>query len=125
MTMSTSPLESNLSWTVAWQPEDRDFIGRHALEQQQQAGVQNKLVGLVLEGRGIMRAGQRVATDAGEGQITSGGFSPTMECSIALARVPMAVGDTCQVEIRADMKPVHVVQPPFVRNGQIKINSGD
>jgi len=86
MTMSTSPLESNVGWTVAWEPIERDFNGRHALEQQRSNGVQSNLVGLVLDGRGVMRAGPRVATDAGEGPITSGGFSPTMKCSIALAR---------------------------------------
>lgn len=122
MTMSTSPLESNLGWTVAWEPTERDFIGRHALEKQRAEGVQSKLVGLVLEGRGVMRAGQRVAADGGEGVITSGGFSPTMERSIALARVPVAIGESCEVEIRNNLRPARVVQPPFVRNGQIKVD---
>jgi len=121
MTMSTSPLESNLAWTVAWETAERDFVGRHALEQQREAGVQSKLVGLVLDGRGVMRHGQRVATDAGEGVITSGGFSPTMERSIALARVPVSVGDSCQVEIRNNLLAAQVVRPPFVKQGQIMI----
>ena len=127
MTMSTSPLESNVGWTVAWEPAGRDFIGRPALEQQRTAGVQSRLVGLVLEGRGVMRAGQRVATDAGEGQITSGGFSPTMQCSIALARLPRVAGEQCEVEIRNNLKPAQVVRPPFVKLGEIKvmIESGD
>jgi aminomethyltransferase len=121
MTMSTSPLESNVGWTVAWEPAERDFIGRPALEEQRNNGLQSRLVGLVLEGRGVMRAGQRVATDAGEGQITSGGFSPTMQCSIALARLPLAAGEQCEVEIRNNLKPAQVVRPPFVKLGEIKI----
>ena len=123
MTMVTTPLESNLGWTVAWEPEERDFIGRKALEEQRTAGPVNRLVGLVLEGRGVMRAGQRVRTRSGEGQITSGGFSPTMQCSIAMARLPVDSGDSCEVEIRNKLHPAKVVKPPFVRNGQIKLNA--
>jgi aminomethyltransferase len=125
MTVNTSPLESNLSWTIAWEPEGRDFIGRQALEQQRRAGVQSHLVGLLLEGRGVMRAGQRVRTDGGEGQITSGGFSPTMQCSIALARVPVNSGERCDVEIRNNVHPVRVVRPPFVKQGQVLIERGE
>jgi aminomethyltransferase len=121
MTASTSPLESNLSWTIAWEPADRDFVGRSALEQQRQAGVLRRFVGLVLEGRGVMRTGQRVNTAAGEGQIVSGGFSPTMQCSIALARIPAGDAEHCEVEIRSDFKPARIVRPPFVRKGEIKI----
>jgi aminomethyltransferase len=124
MTASTSPLESNLGWTIAWEPADRNFIGRHALEQQRATGVQSKLVGLVLEGRGVMRHGQRVVSDAGVGEVASGGFSPTMQRSIALARMPAALGDSCQVEIRNDLRNARVVKPPFVRQGQIKIDCG-
>ena len=87
--------------------------------------MQSKLVGLVLEGRGVMRAGQRVGTDAGEGQVTSGGFSPTMQSSIALARVPAEAGDSCQVEIRDNLRPARIVRPPFVKQGQIMIDSGE
>jgi aminomethyltransferase len=125
MTMGTSPLESNLAWTIAWEPADRDFIGRKALEEQRAKGPANRLVGLVLEGRGIMRAGQRIRTDDGEGLITSGGFSPTMQCSIALARLPLNSGERCEVEIRNKVHPVKVVKPPFVRAGQIKIERGE
>jgi aminomethyltransferase len=125
MTVNTSPLESNLSWTVAWEPEGRDFIGRNALERQRSAGVKNRLVGLLLEGRGVMRHGQRVLTDSGDGEITSGGFSPTMQCSVALARVPVDTGERCDVEIRNKVYPARVVRPPFVKQGQVLIERGD
>lgn len=121
MTAATTPLESNLAWTVAWEPAERDFIGRAALEQQRQEGATHKLVGLVLEGRGIMRAGQIVQTPAGAGEITSGGFSPTMEQSIAFARVPADSGAGCEVEIRNRNIPARIVRPPFVRNGRIRV----
>jgi len=83
--------------------------------------VSNQFVGLVLEGRGVMRTGQRVTTATGDGQIVSGGFSPTMQCSIALARIPAGDAEHCEVEIRSDFKPARIVRPPFVRKGEIKI----
>jgi aminomethyltransferase len=122
MTMTTTPLESNLAWTVAWEPANRDFCGRSALEKQRAAGVSRLLVGLVLEDRGVMRAGQRVQTSTGEGQVVSGGFSPTLERSIALARLPAGAEPQCQVEIRSKLLTARVVRPPFVRNGQIRID---
>ena len=122
MDQSVSPLVSALGWTIAWEPEDRAFIGREALEQQRSRGPGEKIVGLILEDRGIMRHGQRVITDAGDGIVTSGGFSPTMQRSIALARVPSSATDTCQVQIRNDQRNALIVRPPFVRNGRILID---
>jgi len=123
MTTETTPLESNLGWTVAWEPGERDFIGRQALELQRAAGPSHKLVGLLLEGRGIMRAGQVVRTSAGPGEITSGGFSPTMEQSIAFARVPTQSDEHCEVEIRRNVVPARIVKSPFVRNGRVLVSS--
>ncbi len=123
MDVSVTPLESALGWTVAWEPADRDFIGRGALEAQRKAGAAYKFVGLVLRGRGIMRHGQRVVTSLGDGEITSGSFSPSMESSIALARVPSGAEKACQVEIRGKHIDADIVKPPFVRNGQIKITT--
>ncbi|HKV97290.1 MAG TPA: glycine cleavage system aminomethyltransferase GcvT [Gammaproteobacteria bacterium] len=117
-----TPLESGLGWTVAWTPADRDFIGRAALEAQRDAGPKRKLIGLLLEDKGILRAHQKVICDgAGEGEITSGTFSPTLERSIALARVPVAAGERLQVDIRGKLCAVRVVKPPFVRNGKILV----
>ena len=78
-------------------------------------------VGLILDERGIMRHGQRVVTGAGDGIVTSGGFSPTLQRSIALARVPAGVADACQVEIRNALRNAKIVRPPFVRNGKILV----
>ena len=122
MDSATSPLVSGLAWTVAFEPADRVFRGRAALEQQKAAGITEKLVGLLLEDRGIMRHGQRVLTAAGEGVITSGGFSPTMDRSIALARVPAAAEGACQVEIRSALKAARIVRPPFVRQGRVLVD---
>jgi aminomethyltransferase len=119
MDETVTPLESGLAWTVAWEPPERDFIGRAALEKQHREGVPSKLVGLLLEDRGVLRNHQKVIVGhQGVGEITSGSFSPTLQRSIAFARVSQDTNDHCQVEIRGRLFPARVVKPPFVRNGK-------
>lgn len=115
-----SPLESALAWTVDLAPP-RDFAGKSALET---SAPRSTLVGLVLlDGGGVLRAHQHVRTPVGEGEITSGTYSPTMQKSIALARVPpgVAVGDSVEVEVRGKLLAARVVKPPFVRNGRVLV----
>ena len=121
MDTTTTPLESNLGWTVAFDPEDRDFIGRAALEEQRNDGVPRQLVGLVLGRGGIPRTGAVVNTPAGEGQVTSGVFGPSTGCPVALARIPAGEFDEVEVELRGRKLTARVVKPPFVRQGKVKI----
>ncbi|AVX15047.1 glycine cleavage system aminomethyltransferase GcvT [Stutzerimonas stutzeri] len=122
MTEDVSPLAANMGWTVAWEPAERDFVGRAALEQQRTRDDLPKLVGLVLEERGVLRAHQVVrVTGVGDGEITSGSFSPTLGKSIALARVPAGTAERAEVEIRGKWYPVRVVQPTFVRHGKVLV----
>jgi len=122
MDETVSPLESGLAWTIAWEPQDRDFIGRAALVEQKARGVPRKQVGLVLSDRAVLRSHQKVIVPAvGEGEVTSGTFSPTLERSIGLARVPSQTTDRCEVEIRGRLLAATVVRPPFVRHGRIAI----
>jgi aminomethyltransferase len=116
MDEGTTPLESGLAWTVDLN-SGRDFIGKAALLANP---PQRKLVGLLLLDRGVLRGHQQVHTAHGAGEITSGSYSPTLEKSIALARVPNAVqtGDTVQVAIRDRMLAAKVVKYPFARNGK-------
>jgi aminomethyltransferase len=119
MDENTNPFESGLAWTVAMEPQERAFIGRAALAAIKKTGSPKKLVGLLLEDRGVLRSHQRVSAGAaGEGETTSGTFSPTLERSIALARVPAGSGDHVQVDIRGKLLNARVVKPPFVRNGK-------
>ena len=119
MDETTTPLVAGLGWTIAWEPADRDFIGRKAIEAQKAAGVPEKFVGLLLEGKGVLRAHQIVNVEGiGQGEITSGGFSPTLDRSIAFARVPAATGEHCTVDIRGKQVPAKVVRTVFVRNGK-------
>lgn len=119
MDETTTPLESGLGWTVAFAPEDRDFIGRGALSAQKMRGVDKKIVGLVLEDKGIMRSGQKVVVN-GEvvGLVTSGSYSPTLKCSIALARVDKTLTGECEVEVRGKPLKAKITKPRFVKHGK-------
>lgn len=124
-----TPLESGLAWTVAFKPEERDFVGRAALEHLRAEGVGQKLVGLVLEGRGVMRhetavraADSDVEEEHAEGEITSGSYAPTLSCSVALARVPADWEHSVEVCLRGKWQPARIVRYPFVRHGKSRID---
>ena len=134
MDVSTNPFESGLAWTVALEPRSRSFIGRQSLEKILAdrcavSGVHRQLIGLILEDRGVLRSHQKVIVPAarageadGTGEITSGTFSPTLERSIALARIPAGAVERVHVEIRGKLLSARVVKPPFVRFGQSLVN---
>lgn len=123
MDESVSPLECGLGWTVAWNPPDREFLGREALDRQLAGPALRRFVGLLLEDKGVLRSHQKVIVEgAGEGEITSGGYSPTLEKSIALARLPAGDHRRARVEIRGRLHPVRIVPTPFVRHGKIRID---
>lgn len=117
MDESQNPLESGLAWTVAFDPADRDFVGRGALETIR-ASQTRQMVGLLLEDRGVLRGHQTVQTSAGPGEITSGGFAPTLNRSIALARIPLGAASPVSVDVRGKTLTARIVKPPFVRNGK-------
>lgn len=117
MDETISPLEANMGWTISWEPSDRDFVGRAVLKEQKATGT-DKLVGLVMREKGVLRAGQKVTVAGGEGIITSGTFSPTLGHSVALARVANTVTEHAEVEMRKKWVKVEVVKPSFVRNGK-------
>ena len=128
MDESQNPLESGLAWTVSFDNPARDFIGRKALEELKAKGLGRKLVALVLDERGVLRGHQKVFIDgqadsgANVGEITSGTFSPTMEKSIALARVPRDAGASVQVDVRGKLLKARVVKAPFVRHGKVLVS---
>ena len=119
MDESVSPLDAGLSWTVAMKDE-RDFVGKSALTV---AGQQKAFLGLILLDKGVLRGHQTVVTKHGNGEITSGSFSPTLQQSIALARLPLGVqiGDEVEVDIRGKLLKAKVTKPVFARNGKAVI----
>ncbi len=115
-----TPLESGLAWTVDL-ASPRDFVGKAALAARP---PQRQLAGLLLTDKGgVLRAHQAVHTAHGDGEITSGTFSPSLNGSIALARLPLtaAPGDTVTVAVRDKALAARVVKPPFVRNGKVLV----
>lgn len=121
MDEGTSPLAANMAWTIAWHPTTRDFVGRAALTEQQAQGHE-VLVGLVMTDKGVLRAGQKVRVNEGEGVITSGTFSPTLGHAIAMARLPQTEDLHAEVEMRKKWVKVDIVKPLFVRNGKSVLN---
>ncbi|MDY0012749.1 MAG: glycine cleavage system aminomethyltransferase GcvT [Rhodocyclaceae bacterium] len=117
MDETVSPLDAGLAWTVDLRDESRDFVGRSALAAQP---ARTRQLGLILLDKGVLRAHMKVFTQQGEGETTSGSFSPTLEQSIAFARLPLeaAPGDQVEVEVRGKRLAARVVKLPFVRNGQ-------
>ncbi len=117
MDAATSPLDAGLAWTVDLRTP-RAFFGRKALEARPRKA---DFLGLVLLGKGgVLRAHQKVVADGGEGEITSGTFSPSLGTSIALARLPLgtAAGAQVRVQVRDKELAARVVKPPFVRHGK-------
>ncbi len=111
-----TPLECGLAWTVDLRSQ-RDFVGKSSLLAQHPT---RQFSGLVLLDKGVMRAHQSVHTPHGDGEITSGGYAPTLNRSIALVRLPLAVrpGEDVQVNVRERLLKARVVKPPFVRHGR-------
>jgi aminomethyltransferase len=119
MDESVTPYESNLAWTVALTDENRKFMGREALVAQKALEFHDRLTGIVAQGRVVLRHGQTVQFAGGlTGVITSGTFSPTLQCGLGFVRVPAQVGETGVVMIRNKEYPVDLVKPPFVRFGK-------
>ncbi len=123
MTEATSPLISGLSWTVAWEPTERNFIGRSALEKQRNEINKPSFVGLIMDGRGMLRNHQILLDSNGleVGEITSGSFSPIIGKAIAMARVH-SNDDQYFIDVRGNQTPLRVVKPPFVRNGKVCVD---
>jgi aminomethyltransferase len=118
MDTSVTPWESNLGWTVNLEDPSRNFIGRDTLIRQKELGITHKLVGVVLTDKGVLRPHQKVIVpQIGDGILTSGSYSPTLKCSIGLARVPTQALGYCQIVIRDKLLDAKVVSLPFVRNG--------
>ncbi len=117
MDETVSPLDSGLSWSVDLKDDSRNFVGRTALEAKPPS---QRLLGLILEDKGVLRSHMKVFTAAGEGETTSGSFSPTLERSIGLARLPLATqaNEAVEIEIRGKRLKARTIKLPFVRNGK-------
>lgn len=118
MDESVTPLEANMAWTVAWDPPERDFVGRAALEARRGEASREKLTGIVLTERGVLRRGMAVRTETDAGVLTSGAFSPTLGHGIGLARLPRSARGAVRIDVRGGSRAGRIVRPPFVRRGK-------
>ena len=120
MTIKNNPFESNLGWVVDFNDVERDFIAMENLIEIKKLN-KLKLIGVLLDEKGILRSGQKIIKDDFEGEITSGTFSPYMKKSIGLARVPFDMSEDAKVHIRNKLLKVRILSLPFVRKGKIMI----
>ncbi len=121
MDSSVRPRACNLNWTVDTSDTDRQFVGSESLTEDES----ETQVGLILEQKGMMRHGYSVYSgEQAVGMVTSGGFSPTLNASIGLARINRDVLGPLSVDIRGRQLPAKRVKPPFVRNGRARVETG-
>ncbi len=113
---TTSPLEAGLDRFVKL--DQGGFVGAEAIRRRREAGHPRRLVGFVLEDRGIARAGYRISSGGREvGVVTSGAPSPTLGKSIGLGYVPPALAEPGQrfdVVVRGRALAARAVETPFV-----------
>lgn len=118
-----TPLDSGMDWVVDLSDETRDFIGKSNYIRLKTLAEYDIQVGLILNGRGVLREGQTIVVNNNNvGIITSGTFAPSLKLSVAIARVKSDTPDTVLVQIRDNLESAKVVKLPFIRNGKSLIN---
>ena len=118
MTINNHPYESNMGWTIDMSDESREFIGKDALISIDQSKSQ-KIVGIILQDRGILRSGYEITHEQGKGVVLSGSYSPTLQSSIGLARVDQGYKENGKVMIRNKLLNIDFVSPRFLGQGKI------
>ena len=118
MTINNHPYESNLGWTIDMSDENREFIGKDALLSIDQSKSQ-KIVGIILQDKGVLRSGYEITHEQGKGVVLSGSYSPTLQSSIGLARVDQGYKENGKVMIRNKLLNIDFVSPRFLGQGKI------
>jgi aminomethyltransferase len=118
MTINNHPYESNMGWTIDMSDENREFIGKDALLSIDQSKSQ-KIVGIILQDKGVLRSGYEITHEQGKGVVLSGSYSPTLQSSIGLARVDQGYKENGKVMIRNKLLNIDFVSPRFLGQGKI------
>ena len=118
MTINNHPYESNLGWTIDMSDKNREFIGKNALLSIDQSKSQ-KIVGIILQDKGVLRSGYEIIHEQGKGVVLSGSYSPTLQSSIGLARVDQGYKENGKVMIRNKVLNIDFVSPRFLGQGKI------
>lgn len=120
MDENTTPLECSLEKAVALDKED--FIGKAAILQQKEKGIERKLIGFEVLGKGIPRHGHRIYSNGKTlGVVTSGNFSPSLKKGIGLGYVLpnySKPGSEIFIDIRGKAAVAVVVELPFYKKGK-------
>ena len=115
MSEDTNPYEAGLERFV--RPDRRGYVAREALLRARDNGVERKLVGFVMKGRGIARHGYAICDDGRQlGEVTSGGPSSLLDRNIGLGYVPAEfsdVGTRLQIDIRGRLIDAEITSLPF------------
>ena len=118
MTINNHPYESNMGWTIDMSDENREFIGKDAILSIDQSKSQ-KIVGIILQDKGVLRSGYEITHEQGKGVVLSGSYSPTLQSSIGLARVDQGYKENGKVMIRNKLLNIDFVSPRFLGQGKI------
>ncbi|MDB3868424.1 glycine cleavage system aminomethyltransferase GcvT, partial [Gammaproteobacteria bacterium] len=118
MTIDNHPYESNLGWTIDMSDKNRQFIGKEALLSIDQSKSQ-KIIGIILKDKGVLRPGYEITHEQGNGMILSGSYSPTLQSSIGLARVDQGFKKNGKVLIRNKVLNIEFVSPRFLGQGKM------
>ncbi len=116
----TTPVEAGLAWSIGKRRrEAADFPGATVIRDQLAHGPTRRRVGLRLEGRAPARAGAEIVAADGTmaGAVTSGGFSPSLNASIAMGYVRRDLvqpGTNLMLRVRERLLPAAVHPLPFV-----------
>ncbi|QNT78904.1 glycine cleavage system aminomethyltransferase GcvT [Entomobacter blattae] len=126
ITEKTTPVEAALEWSI--QKVRRKggaraggFPGERSILDQLEQGTALRRVGLKSQGRAPVRESAKLfADDQGQnpiGHVTSGTFSPSLSCAIAMGYVQSSfsiVGNTVYAELRGKFLPFEITPLPFV-----------
>jgi len=116
LTDETNPIEAGLGWLVS---DRTDYLGAEIIQRVKAEGPARKLMGIVLQERGVPREGYPVLLDGQViGHLTSGVYSPTLERGIGMAYLPSEwakPGTLCAVEIRGKAVPALVTSRRFLK----------
>ncbi|MEI7491165.1 MAG: glycine cleavage system aminomethyltransferase GcvT [Bacteroidota bacterium] len=116
---TTSPIEAGLGWITKF-TDTKDFIDKAYLLKQKSEGVKHRLVGFVMDDKGIARHGYDITDASGNkiGEVTSGSMGPTVKIPVGMGYVPSELskeGSTIYVKVRDKVLKAHVVKFPFYK----------
>lgn len=110
-----SPIEAGLGWVIG---KEKQFIGSELIRQAKANGTAKRLVGVKLDSKRLPAIGQQVLVEGRSvGEISSGVYSPMLECGIGFAFVDSGVplSTACALDFRGKLEPATLVNKRFFK----------